>query len=150
MIQVPPKPDPWNCRRTQVEAMSCFSSYIKDPAQVPMMFNLKFQTPLMLWEWSAQPGRIPAVMKGTGTYAQYSAEGVSLQENYIMVYVGGSAGSGACLTLKKAFPQLCYVVQDLEQPIASAKRSPTLLTHLREAAGSESKLKLVAFAVLAR
>ncbi|KAF5367982.1 hypothetical protein D9758_004424 [Tetrapyrgos nigripes] len=189
-----------------LEAMSCFSSYIKDPTQAPTMFNLKFQTPLTLWEWSAQPGyewrarRIVAVMKGTD--AQHSAEGfvsaiassgASLQENDIVVDVGGSTGS-ACLTLKKAFPQLRYVVQDLEQPIANAKKAtiesgrvklevhsflspqPTvsvtrnasiyflrnilhdwsnaeckkILTHLREAAGPESKSKLVAFDALAR
>ncbi|KAF5367926.1 hypothetical protein D9758_004439 [Tetrapyrgos nigripes] len=117
-----------------LEAMSCFPSYIKDPSQAATMFNLKFQTPLTLWEWSAQPGyewrarRIAAVMNGTD--AQYSAEefvsaisssSASLQENDIIVDVGGSTGS-ACLTLKKAFPQLRYVVQDLEQPIASAKK----------------------------
>lgn len=56
-----------------------------------------------------------------GTDGNPGINGGSLKDNDVVVDVGGSIGS-ATLVIKNSFPNLCYVVQDLEKQILSGHK----------------------------
>ncbi|KAJ4490570.1 S-adenosyl-L-methionine-dependent methyltransferase [Lentinula aciculospora] len=116
-----------------LNASTAFTSFIKNPQQASAPFNIAYNTPKKMWEWTEEPGRevvsrrFTSAIKDTAR-AMYPPEiftsgldGNILQPNDVIVDVGGGVGS-VTLTLQKAYPDLRYVVQDLEQQIVAARK----------------------------
>ncbi|KAJ3848237.1 S-adenosyl-L-methionine-dependent methyltransferase [Lentinula lateritia] len=106
-----------------------FITFVKNPGQASAPFNVAYKTSKKMWEWMEEPGnelsarKITAAMKDTGD-AMYPPElfridGDALKTNGVVVDVGGGSGL-VTLALKKAYPKLRYVIQDLEPTIAAA------------------------------
>ncbi|KAJ3927862.1 MAG: S-adenosyl-L-methionine-dependent methyltransferase [Lentinula lateritia] len=108
-----------------------FTSFVKNPGQASAPFNIAYKTSKKMWEWMEESGnelsarKITAAMKDTGD-AMYPPEiftsgidGDALETNGVVVDVGGGSGL-VTLALKKAYPKLRYVIQDLEPTIAAA------------------------------
>ncbi|KAK7446999.1 hypothetical protein VKT23_014212 [Stygiomarasmius scandens] len=101
-----------------------------EEAQTPFNAAVNFKS--SIWDWYVQPGnewrarRFAAAMTSNAKRfpSRIISDGIeaeSLHPGDIVVDVGGGVGS-ATLELYKFFPHLRYVVQDLESPIAAAKR----------------------------
>ncbi|KAJ4471126.1 S-adenosyl-L-methionine-dependent methyltransferase [Lentinula edodes] len=108
-----------------------FTSFVKNPGQASAPFNIAYKTSKKMWEWMEEPGnelsarKITAAMKDTGD-AMYPPEiftsgidGDALKTDDVVVDVGGGSGL-VTLALKKAYPKLRYVIQDLAPTIAAA------------------------------
>ncbi|GAW03924.1 S-adenosyl-L-methionine-dependent methyltransferase [Lentinula edodes] len=108
-----------------------FTSFVKNPGQASAPFNIAYKTSKKMWEWMEEPGnelsarKITAAMKDTGD-AMYPPEiftsgidGDALKTNGVVVDVGGGSGL-VTLALKKVYPNLRYVIQDLAPTIAAA------------------------------
>ncbi|KIK53484.1 hypothetical protein GYMLUDRAFT_265005 [Collybiopsis luxurians FD-317 M1] len=108
------------------------SSWLKQPLQAPAAFNMVYKTPKKMWDWLEEPSnewrarRFTAGMKGGADMFPQDIfingiDGSTLKADDIIVDIGGSIGS-ATLVVKKAFPQLRYVVQDLEKQIVAGQK----------------------------
>ncbi|KAG6815873.1 hypothetical protein H0H87_010616 [Tephrocybe sp. NHM501043] len=108
-----------------------FSEFIQKPDQSDAAFNLAHQTPAKMWDWYEEPEnelrarRFAAAMKGGADRfpAEIFINAIGckdLQDNDVIVDVGGSVGA-AVLSLWKPYPNLRYVVQDLEKQIVVAE-----------------------------
>ncbi|KAG6845853.1 hypothetical protein H0H87_002544 [Tephrocybe sp. NHM501043] len=106
--------------------------FLQNPKQAAAPFNIAFKTDAKLWEWYEEPGnelrnrRFSSAMKG-GAADRYPAElfihgsGLKdLNDGDVVVDVGGSLGT-CTFHFYKAFPNLKYVVQDLDKVILSAE-----------------------------
>ncbi|KAF9073215.1 S-adenosyl-L-methionine-dependent methyltransferase [Rhodocollybia butyracea] len=102
-----------------------FSAYLREPDQSLAPFNMGHNTSKKLWEWYEEQGnewrlrRFTAAMKANGNmYPPHIFTSVfdeeALRPGDVVVDVGGNVGT-VTLVLKKAFPKLRYVVQDLEK-----------------------------------
>ncbi|KAG5644030.1 hypothetical protein DXG03_009245 [Asterophora parasitica] len=98
-----------------------FSEFIQNPERAASAFNIAHQTEAKMWDWYEDPGnelrarRFAAAMKGGAD--RFPAE---IFDNDVVVDIGGSVGA-AVLHLYKSYPNLQYVVQDLEKQIVVAK-----------------------------
>ncbi|KAG6852821.1 hypothetical protein C0991_008915 [Blastosporella zonata] len=106
--------------------------FLQNPAKAAAPFNLAFKTDAKLWDWYEEPGnelrnrRFSSAMKGAAA-DRYPAElfvhGAGLKDltdGDVVVDVGGSVGS-CTLHFCKAFPNLNYVVQDLDKVILAGE-----------------------------
>ncbi|KAF8977536.1 S-adenosyl-L-methionine-dependent methyltransferase, partial [Cyathus striatus] len=117
------------------EVLKCttfLSTFVLSQGDQKAPFNMAFNTEKKMWDWYHENGnewrarRFGAAMKG-GAEARFPPQiftdalsDLTLKPNDVAVDVGGSAGSLVFL-LKKAYPELSYVVQDLHQQIADAQ-----------------------------
>ncbi|KIK56327.1 hypothetical protein GYMLUDRAFT_230198 [Collybiopsis luxurians FD-317 M1] len=108
-----------------------FTSYLQNPEEASTPFNIAYNTEKKLWDWFEEPQnewrlrRFTVGMKANGEMFPPNIfingiDGNTLKSGDVVVDVGGSVGT-VTLTLKKAFPNLRYVVQDLEKLMPSAK-----------------------------
>ncbi|KAG6848863.1 hypothetical protein H0H93_013351 [Arthromyces matolae] len=109
------------------------SEFLQNPDKASTPFNLALKTDRKLWEWYEEPGN--EFRNRRFTYGMAKAaethfppdmfiEGLKLKglkDGDVVVDVGGNVGS-CTLHLYKAFPNLNYVVQDLDQPIVQAAK----------------------------
>ncbi|KAF8992816.1 S-adenosyl-L-methionine-dependent methyltransferase [Cyathus striatus] len=107
------------------------SNFLREPGIHHAPFNMAYSTNENMWDWYQQDGnewiskRFTAAMKG-GADARFPptlfiaafAE-LHLKLNDVVVDVGGSIGSLVFL-LKNEFPDLLFVVQDLQRQITDA------------------------------
>ncbi|KAG6861524.1 hypothetical protein C0995_015257 [Termitomyces sp. Mi166 len=108
-----------------------FSEFVQNPTKAAAAFNIGLKTEAKMWDWYEEPGnewrarRFSAAMKGgadryPGEIFCLSGVGLkNLKDGDVVVDVGGSVGS-CTLHLYKAFPNINYVVQDLEKQISAA------------------------------
>ncbi|KAG6910307.1 hypothetical protein DXG01_011704 [Tephrocybe rancida] len=107
-----------------------FSEFVQNPTKAAAAFNIALKTEAKMWEWYEEAGnewrarRFTAAMKfGINRYpGEIFVQGVGLKDlkdGDVVVDVGGSVGS-CTLQLYKAFPNINYVVQDLEKQIEAA------------------------------
>ncbi|KAG6919980.1 hypothetical protein DXG01_013329 [Tephrocybe rancida] len=110
-----------------------FSEFVQNPKRSDAAFNIAHQTEAKMWDWYEEPRnelrarRFAAAMKGGADRfpADIFINGIAidcknLQDSDVVVDVGGSVGA-AVLSLWKLYPNLRYVVQDLEKQIVIAK-----------------------------
>ncbi|KAE9406823.1 S-adenosyl-L-methionine-dependent methyltransferase [Gymnopus androsaceus JB14] len=108
-----------------------FSTYLRNPDQAQAPFNIAHRTPKKLWEWYEEPGnewrlrRFTISMKANGDMFPPQIftggiDGNALKPDDVVVDVGGSIGT-VTLTLLRAFPNLRYVVQDLDTVMPSGE-----------------------------
>ncbi|KAJ3735169.1 S-adenosyl-L-methionine-dependent methyltransferase [Lentinula guzmanii] len=106
-------------------------SFIKNPKQASAPFNMAYKTSQTMFEWMEKSGNgfearvFTAAMKvndeNPPEIYTSSIQGNTLKPNDTIVDVGGGRGS-VTFALHKAYPKLRYVVQDLDQQIAAAKK----------------------------
>ncbi|KAF8825705.1 hypothetical protein HHX47_DHR6000182 [Lentinula edodes] len=117
-----------------LKSLTAFIPFIKNPKQASAPFNIAYNTPEKMWEWTEKPGnelvsrKFGAAMQNIGEMSPSEVftsgiEADKLKANDIVVDVGGGVGT-LTLTLKKAFPNLRYIVQDLDQQIFWAEKDP--------------------------
>ncbi|KAJ3907134.1 S-adenosyl-L-methionine-dependent methyltransferase [Lentinula edodes] len=115
-----------------LKSLTAFIPFIKNPKQASAPFNIAYNTPEKMWEWTEKPGnelvsrKFGAAMQNIGEMSPSEVftsgiEADKLKANDIVVDVGGGVGT-LTLTLKKAFPNLRYIVQDLDQQIVAAQK----------------------------
>ncbi|KAJ4466135.1 S-adenosyl-L-methionine-dependent methyltransferase [Lentinula edodes] len=115
-----------------LKSLTAFIPFIKNPKQASAPFNIAYNTPEKMWEWTEKPGnelvsrKFGAAMQIIGEMSPLEVftsgiEADELKANDIVVDVGGGVGT-LTLTLKKAFPNLRYIVQDLDQQIVAAQK----------------------------
>ncbi|KAH7870634.1 S-adenosyl-L-methionine-dependent methyltransferase [Lentinula edodes] len=115
-------------------SIAACSQMAYNPKQASAPFNIAYNTPEKMWEWTEKPGnelvsrKFGAAMQNIGEMSPSEVftsgiEADKLKANDIVVDVGGGVGT-LTLTLKKAFPNLRYIVQDLDQQIFWAEKDP--------------------------
>ncbi|KAJ3815283.1 S-adenosyl-L-methionine-dependent methyltransferase [Lentinula aff. lateritia] len=115
-----------------LKSLTAFIPFIKNPKQASAPFNIAYNTPEKMWEWTEKPGnelvsrKFGAAMQNIGEMSPPEVftsgiEADKLKAHDIVVDVGGGVGT-LTLTLKKAFPNLRYIVQDLDQQIVAAQK----------------------------
>ncbi|KAJ4466244.1 S-adenosyl-L-methionine-dependent methyltransferase [Lentinula aciculospora] len=111
---------------------TAFIPFLKNSKQASAPFNMVYNTPEKMWEWTEKPGnelvsrKFTATMQNIGEMSppEVFTNGIEadmLKSNAIVVDVGGGTGT-AIFTIKKAFPNLRYIVQDLDKQIVAAKK----------------------------
>ncbi|GAW03863.1 S-adenosyl-L-methionine-dependent methyltransferase [Lentinula edodes] len=104
------------------------SAWLRNPEQAPAAFNMGCKTPKKLWDWYKEPNnearlrRFTVGMKANAYPSHIFTNGIhgdALKADDIVVDIGGSLGT-VTLVLKKAFPSLNYVVQDIDKTITAS------------------------------
>jgi len=115
-----------------LKSSAVLSSFLIDPKGLPCPFNMAMNFPSTMWEWYAKPEnalrgvRFAAAMKGgVDRYPleifKNALDWAALKDDAVVVDIGGGVGN-LTLLLAKDFPQLKYVVQDLETVIPEAEK----------------------------
>ncbi|KAF8986554.1 S-adenosyl-L-methionine-dependent methyltransferase [Cyathus striatus] len=115
-----------------LKSCTFLSTFLQSPGTGSAPFNMALATNKKMWDWYQEDGnesksrRFTAAMKG-GAEARFPPQlftaafsELRFKTNDVVVDVGGSIGS-LVLILKKEYPDLLFVVQDLQRQIIDAK-----------------------------